>query len=85
MVAYRWADNTCKNQSLAITPENYRAVAEKAFFAIRYPLMTLKEFTDQVVNQNEGLLTDREVIQVYRLMSTSVKTDKINNVNSAAR
>ncbi|XP_044742026.1 BTB/POZ domain-containing protein 2-like [Chrysoperla carnea] len=59
----RWAEAECVRQQLPLSPENRRFVLGHAFNLIRFPLMTIEEFSGGPVQS--GLLTDREVKELF--------------------
>lgn len=51
-----WAKKQCSRQSLAVTEENQRAALGDLFYLIRFPIMNLTYFADNVA-KNSKLLT----------------------------
>ena len=65
----RWAEVACAAQDLEPTGSNIRKVLGEDIMAlIRFPLMTSVEFTMDVA-ERKGLLTDTELISVYKRIS----------------
>ena len=59
----RWAEEECKRSSLPLLPENLRNVLSAALNLIRFPVMTLQEFTEDAAIS--GILTQDETINVF--------------------
>lgn len=53
----RWGDAECRRRGLPANPENLRKALSRALHLIRFPLMTVDEFANVVV-QTE-ILTDK--------------------------
>ncbi|KAI6211670.1 BTB domain-containing protein [Aphelenchoides besseyi] len=60
-----WATSKCTKENLLTTRESMRQVLGDALFQIRFPLMSLREFTTQVVQSPTCLLTDREMVEIF--------------------
>lgn len=61
--AVRWAGRECQRLSLPLTAENRREVLGDAFYSIRFPLMSMKEFTENVAQSS--YLSHEEVANMY--------------------
>lgn len=59
----RWAEAECNRKILPPTPENKRSVLSSALYFIRFPVMTLKEFSDDAAQS--GILTSEETINIF--------------------
>lgn len=59
----RWAEAECNRKILAPTPENKRGVLLSALNFIRFPVMTLKEFSEDAAQS--GILTPEETINIF--------------------
>ncbi|KAK6046434.1 PHR domain protein [Cooperia oncophora] len=81
----RWSTEECARRGLEPTTENRRAVLGRAVQLIRFPLMTVEEFAqsaelnvyyipDKVpVSAQSGLLTDREVVNLFLYFTVNPK------------
>lgn len=67
-----WAKKQCSRQSLAVTEENQRAALGDLFYLIRFPIMNLTYFADNVA-KNSKLLTEIEKINLYTYMAGTNK------------
>ena len=61
--AVRWAGQECRRLSIPLTAESKRRVLGDAFYAIRFPLMTVQEFTEEVAQSS--FLSHEEVANMY--------------------
>ena len=61
--AVKWAGRECQRLSIPLTVENKRRVLGDAFYTIRFPLMSMKEFTDDVAQSS--FLSHEEVANMY--------------------
>ena len=59
----RWAEAECNRRILPPTPENKRSVLSSALNFIRFPVMTLKEFSEDAAQS--GILTSEETINIF--------------------
>jgi len=80
---FRWAEAKCDKLKLPSTPENQRKVLGRALFLIRFPLMSLEEFSKVVVDS--GLLTERETLQFFKLLAGSPNASIVGSFNSEHR
>ena len=61
--AVRWAGRECQRLSIPLTVENKRRALGDAFYSIRFPLMSVKEFTEEVAQSS--FLSHEEVANLY--------------------
>ena len=61
--AVKWAGRECQRLSIPLTIENKRSVLGDAFYSIRFPLMSMKEFTEDVAQSS--FLSHEEVANMY--------------------
>lgn len=61
--AVKWAGRECQRLSIPLTVENKRRVLGDAFYSIRFPLMSVKEFTEEVAQSS--FLSYEEVANLY--------------------
>lgn len=61
--AVKWAGRECQRLSIPLTVENKRRVLGDAFYSIRFPLMSMKEFTEDVAQSS--FLSYEEVANMY--------------------
>ena len=61
--AVKWAGRECQRLSIPLTVENKRRVLGDAFYSIRFPLMSMKEFTEDVAQSS--FLSHEEVANMY--------------------
>ena len=61
--AIKWAGRECQRLSIPLTVENKRRVLGDAFYSIRFPLMSMKEFTDEIAQSS--FLSYEEVANMY--------------------
>ncbi|KAE9417528.1 hypothetical protein Angca_006686, partial [Angiostrongylus cantonensis] len=67
----RWSTEECSRRGLEATTENRRAVLGHAVQLIRFPLMTVEEFAQSAAQS--GLLTDREVVNLFLYFTVNPK------------
>uniref|UniRef100_A0A7I4YK11 BTB domain-containing protein n=1 Tax=Haemonchus contortus TaxID=6289 RepID=A0A7I4YK11_HAECO len=67
----RWSTEECARRGLEPTTENRRAVLGRAVQLIRFPLMTVEEFAQSAAQS--GLLTDREVVNLFLYFTVNPK------------
>lgn len=67
----RWSTEECARRGLDPTAENRRAVLGRAVQLIRFPLMTVEEFAQSAAQS--GLLTDREVVNLFLYFTVNPK------------
>ncbi|KAL3078303.1 hypothetical protein niasHT_032709 [Heterodera trifolii] len=60
----RWADEKCRQNAIECSAENRRAVIGPALFKIRFPLITKRDFSLNIVSS--CVLTTEEVIGVFQ-------------------
>ena len=61
--AVKWAGRECQRLSIPLTVENKRRVLGDVFYSIRFPLMSMKEFTKEVARSS--FLSYEEVANMY--------------------
>ncbi|XP_064606803.1 BTB/POZ domain-containing protein 6-B-like [Liolophura sinensis] len=66
-----WAGSECSRQELRVTGENKRKVLGDAFYQLRFPHIPLQTFSEVV--SREGLLTNEEVIDLFRYHASETK------------
>lgn len=66
-----WAGSECSRQELRVTGENKRRVLGEAFYQLRFPHIPLQTFSEVV--SREGLLTNEEVIDIFRYHASETK------------
>ncbi|KAI6231827.1 BTB/POZ domain-containing protein 2 [Aphelenchoides besseyi] len=69
--ALRWARAQAKRQKLTPTGDSFRSVLGDALFLIRFPLMTVQEFTIAVNLSPTSVLTEHERLNVYSHIALS--------------
>lgn len=72
----RWAEGECNRKILPPTPENKRSVLSSALNFIRFPVMTLKEFSEDAAQS--GILTSEETINTFLYFGSKDDT-KVKN------
>ena len=73
--AVKWAGHECQRLSIPLTVENKRKVLGDAFYFIRVPLMSMKEFTDEVAQSS--FLSHEEVANMYIGFNSSFESCKV--------
>ena len=73
--AVKWAGHECQRLSIPLTVENKRNVLGDAFYSIRFPLMSMKEFTDEVAQSS--FLSHEEVANMYIGFNSSFESCKV--------
>ena len=73
--AVKWAGHECQRLSIPLTVENKRKVLGDAFYSIRFPLMSMKEFTDEVAQSS--FLSHEEVADMYIGFNSSFESCKV--------
>jgi hypothetical protein len=68
----KWAEEECKRIKLAPQPENVRNVLSTALNLIRFPVMTLQEFTEDAAVS--GILNQEETISIFLYHGSKGKT-----------
>lgn len=69
--ALRWTECECERRLLELNSENKRKVLGDAVNLIRFPLMNIEEFAQNVAQC--GLLTDREVVDLFCYFTVASK------------
>lgn len=59
----RWSEHECTRRSLDVNPFHKRLVLNDAMYLIRFPLMTIEDFANNVAQS--GILSDNEVVNVF--------------------
>ncbi|KAL3125626.1 hypothetical protein niasHT_010206 [Heterodera trifolii] len=62
--ALRWADEKCRQNAIECSPKNRRSALGLALFKIRFPLITMETFANEIVPS--GLLTVEEMFGIYQ-------------------
>jgi len=62
LLSFRWGRNECEKQQIPKTPDNLRLVLKGALQLIRFPLMSVKDFSLQVAPTE--LLSDKELVGI---------------------
>ncbi|XP_052222742.1 BTB/POZ domain-containing protein 6-like isoform X2 [Dreissena polymorpha] len=71
----RWATQRCRDAGKVENYENIRqALTDELVYLIRFPTMTFEEFTNVVASEN--VLTDSELLGVYRLIANKEMVSK---------
>ena len=78
----RWAETECNRRTVPPTPENKRSVLSSALNFIRFPVMTLKEFSEDAAQS--GILTSEETINIF-LYFGSRDESKVNSFSTYPR
>ena len=73
--AIKWAGQECQRLSIPLTVENKGKVLGDAFYSIRFPLMSMKEFTDEVAQSS--FLSHEEVANMYIGFNSSFESCKV--------
>ena len=73
--AVKWAGHECQRLSIPLTVENKRKVLGDAFYSIRFPLMSMKEFTAEVAQSS--FLSHEEVANMYIGFNSSFESCKV--------
>lgn len=73
--AVKWAGHECQRLSIPLTVENKRKVLGDTFYSIRFPLMSMKEFTDEVAQSS--FLSHEEVANMYIGFNSSFESCKV--------
>lgn len=72
----KWSEKECARMNISSLPENIRKVLSEALNLIRFPVMTLEEFTSDAAMS--GILTQKEVIDVFMYHGSkgAIKVDR---------
>ncbi|KAH3792735.1 hypothetical protein DPMN_146234 [Dreissena polymorpha] len=74
----RWAARRCKAADKQETDANIRKeLGDEVIYQIRFPAMTLEEFTNVVASEN--ILSEREMLNVYRSIGNKQIDSMFNN------
>lgn len=68
-----WGEEECTRHTLRPTPKHVRMVIKDIIHLIRFPLMALKEFKDEVVSKD--ILNEKEVKEVVKYLEANL-TDR---------
>ena len=64
---FLWMKNNCAKLRLNESGQNLRRVAGETFYKIRFPVMTVSEFSK--ISVVKGLFTDKEMSQIFQKIS----------------
>ena len=67
----KWATAECQRQKLVENQENIRSVLGNLFFKIRFPAMTLEQFSNKVIPMN--VLTNEEGFLLFQQYNCEAK------------
>lgn len=73
--AVKWAGRECQRLSIPLMVENKRRVLGDAFYSIRFPLLSIKEFTEEVAQSS--FLSYEEVANMYIGYNSTFKSCNI--------
>ncbi|KAL3122963.1 hypothetical protein niasHT_009741 [Heterodera trifolii] len=62
--ALRWADEKCRQNAIECSAENRRSALGPALFKVRFPLISRREFSQNIVPS--GVLTMEEFVGIYQ-------------------
>jgi len=70
----KWSKEECKRRQLNDTNENIRKILRKnIIYLIRFPLMRIEEFANEVASKNQKILTETEIINMFLYFSSNPK------------
>jgi len=69
-IALSWGEEECTQHTMRPTPKHVRMVIKDIIHLIRFPLMTLKEFKDEVVPKD--ILNEKEVKEVTKYLEANL-------------
>lgn len=69
----KWTENNCVKNNIPVNTENRRLALGSAISHIRFASMDIKEFSE--CSDNNSILTQKEINQVYRFIGTDGKSD----------
>ncbi|KAK3092291.1 hypothetical protein FSP39_000879 [Pinctada imbricata] len=72
-IVMKWASKQCKKQDIPVTDENCRRVLGNLFYVVRFPIMNLQHFADNVAG-NCSALTEKEKIELFMHMAGKNKS-----------
>jgi hypothetical protein len=63
-----WAEHQCKTKNLEVTPVNVRSCLGDIIYLIRFPVMSIETFAQQVATTE--ILTSEEMLKLYHHLAT---------------
>ena len=70
----RWAKEECKRRELIESDENIRKILRKNIIClIRFPLMRIEEFANEVASKNLKILNECEIIKMFLYFNVNPK------------
>lgn len=72
-IVVKWSENNCIKNNIPVNPENMRLAVGSSISNIRFASMNIKEFSE--CSDNNSILTQKEINQVYRFIGTDGKSD----------
>lgn len=69
----KWAENFCKESGKSITSENKRMAVKPALKFVRFPSMTLNEFTS--CTTNNPILAADSIVQIFQCIGGETKSN----------
>lgn len=78
----KWASKECSRKKWPLVPEKKRAVMEQFLHQIRLPLLSAKEFGEGPAES--GILTDKEVSQLFKAITLNKKDSTEFSYNARA-
>lgn len=72
-IVLNWSEQNCLKNNNPVNPENMRLALGSAISNIRFASMNIKEFSE--CSDNNSILTQQEINQVYRFIGTGGKSD----------
>ena len=73
-VLCRWSELICQERGVQSTAQNKRVIADKLVSLIRFPLMPLDVFTNEVIQKHHGFLNENEALALLEFINSEKKT-----------